>query len=101
MNTMENSIMIGLLIMFIVTAFTNILSTLKTILMSKKIMNPVYFFVFLDAIIFATILDKVTSSEGLWYSVAFALGKSFGVYLGGKLEIGFDLGYCDVNSLLM
>src|SRR5699024_12636336 len=86
MNTMENSIMIGLLIMFIVTAFTNILSTLKTILMSKKIMNPVYFFVFLDAIIFATILDKVTSSEGLWYSVAFALGKSFGVYLGGNIE---------------
>lgn len=92
--------MIGLLIMFIVTAFTNILSTLKTILMSKKIMNPVYFFVFLDAIIFATILDKVTSSEGLWYSVAFALGKSFGVYLGGKIEDRLALGICEVDLFI-
>lgn len=97
---MEKNIMIGLLIMFTITAFTNILSTLKTIFMSKDIMNPVYFLVFLDAIIFATIVSKVTSSEGIAYTVAFALGKSMGVYLGGKIEGRLALGICEVDLFL-
>src|SRR5699024_11853810 len=73
---------------------------LNIILMSKIFLNLVYFFFFLDAIIFATILDKVTSSEGLWYSVAFALGKSFGVYLGGKIEDRLALGICEVDLFI-
>lgn len=97
---MEMSMVIGLLVMFLITAFTNILSTLKTILMSKDIMNPVYFFVFLDAIIFATIVSKVTSSEGIGYTIAFALGKSMGVYLGGKIENKLALGICEVDLFL-
>lgn len=97
---MEISMIIGLLVMFLITAFTNILSTLKTILMSKDIMNPVYFFVFLDAIIFATIVSKVTSSEGIGYTIAFALGKSMGVYLGGKIENKLALGICEVDLFL-
>ena len=48
---MEISVIIGLIVLFVITAFTNVLATLKTILMSKKIMNPVYLLVFLDAII--------------------------------------------------
>ena len=91
---------IGLIIMFVITAFTNILSTLKTIFMSKDIMNPVYLLVFLDAIIFATIVSKVTNSEGIAYTVAFALGKSMGVYLGGKIENKLALGICEVDLFL-
>ena len=97
---MEKSMIIGLLIMFSITAFTNILSTLKTIFMSKDIMNPVYFLVFIDAIIFATIVSKVTSSEGIAYTIAFALGKSMGVYLGGKIESRLALGICEVDLFL-
>ena len=44
---MEISVMVGVFILFIITTFTNVLATLKTILMSKKIMNPVYLLVFL------------------------------------------------------
>lgn len=91
---------IGLVVMFLITAFTNILSTLKTILMSKNIMNPVYLFVFLDAIIFATIVSKVTNSEGIQYTIAFALGKTLGVYLGGKIEDKMALGICEVDLFL-
>lgn len=97
---METSMIIGLMVMFLVTAFTNILSTLKTILMSKNIMNPVYLFVFLDAIIFATIVSKVTNSEGIQYTIAFALGKTAGVYLGGKIEDKLALGICEVDLFL-
>lgn len=86
--------------MFSITAFTNILSTLKTILMSKNIMNPVYFLVFIDAIIFATIVSKVTSSDGIAYTIAFAFGKSMGVFLGGKIEKKLALGICEVDLFL-
>lgn len=97
---MEVGIIIGLVFMFIITAFTNILSTLKTILMSKNIMNPVYFLVFLDAIIFLTIVSKVTNSEGMSYIIAHALGKSMGVFLGGKIEERMALGICEVDVFL-
>lgn len=97
---MEKEMIIGLLIMFSITAFTNILSTLKTLFMSKDIMNPVYMLVFLDAIIFATIVSKVTNSEGMAYTIAFALGKSMGVYLGGKIENKLALGICEVDLFL-
>lgn len=97
---MGTNMIVGLIVMFLVTAFTNILSTLKTILMSKNIMNPVYLFVFLDAIIFATIVSKVTNSEGIQYTLAFALGKTFGVYLGGKIEDKLALGICEVDLFL-
>ena len=97
---MEREMMIGLIVMFIITAFTNILSTLKTLFMSKDIMNPVYMLVFLDAIIFATIVSKVTNSDGMAYTIAFALGKSMGVYLGGKIENKLALGICEVDLFL-
>ncbi len=97
---MELEIIIGLLSLFIITAFTNVLKTLKTILMAKKIMNPVYLFVFLDSMVFATILSKVTSSEGIQYTIAFALGKTVGVYLGGKVEDRLALGILEVDLFL-
>ena len=63
-------------------------------------MNPVYLFVFVDALIFATIVSKVTSSEGIQYTLAFALGKTFGVYLGGIIEDKMALGICEVDLFL-
>jgi len=86
--------------LFIITSLMNVLTTLKTILISKKIMNPVYMVVFLDALIFASILTKVTSSEGLQYTLAYALGKSFGVFLGGKLDDKMALGILEVDIFL-
>lgn len=86
--------------LFLITAFTNILATLKTILISKKIMNPVYILVFIDAIIFASIVSKVTSSEGLSFIVAYALGKTLGVFIGNKIEEKMALGILEVDVFL-
>lgn len=97
---MELNVIIGLLGLFLITAFTNVLKTLKTILMAKKIMNPVYLFVFLDAMVFATIVSKVTSSESIQYTIAFALGKTVGVYLGGIVEDKLALGILEVDLFL-
>ncbi|WBW96523.1 DUF5698 domain-containing protein [Oceanirhabdus sp. W0125-5] len=86
--------------LFLITAFTNVLGTLKTLLISKKIMNPVYFVVFVDAMIFATIVSKVTSSTGIHYTLAFALGKSMGVFIGGKVDDKLALGIIEIDLFL-
>jgi len=82
------------------TALTNVLATLKTILMSKNIMNPVYLLVFVDAMIFTTILGEVTSSNGLPFTIAYALGRTVGVYVGGKIEDKLALGILEVDIFL-
>lgn len=97
---MTTNVMFALIGLFLITAFTNILATLKTILMSKKIMNPVYLLVFVDAMIFATTVSKVTSSDGIQFTVAYALGRTLGVYIGGKIEDRMALGILEVDLFL-
>ena len=79
---MTQEVIFSVIGLFLITSFTNILATLKTILISKKIMNPVYIVVFIDATIFATVLTKVVGSTGFYYTIAYALGRTFGVFAG-------------------
>lgn len=97
---MTNSVVIAILGLFLITSFTNILATLKTIFVSKKIMRPVYLVVFLDAMIFATIVTKVTSSTGVHFTLAYAFGKTVGVFIGGKVEERLALGILEVDLFL-
>lgn len=97
---MTQNLILTLLGLFLVTAFTNVLATLKSILMAKRIMNPVYFLVFADSIIFATVVGKVTSSEGITFGIAYALGKTLGVYMGNKIEERLALGILEVDVFL-
>lgn len=94
---MTLSIVLALASVLLITAFTNVLATLKTILISKKIMNPVYLLVFIDAIIFATVLSKMTSSKGIHFTIAYALGRTIGVFIGGKIEEHLALGIFEVD----
>jgi uncharacterized protein YebE (UPF0316 family) len=94
---MTQHVILTLIGLLLVTALTNILATLKSILMSKKIMNPVYILVFTDAMIFATVVSKVTSSEGLHFAFAYALGKTLGVFIGSKIEERLALGILEVD----
>ena len=97
---MTNEVIIAVIGLFLITSFTNILATLKTILISKKIMNPVYIVVFIDAIIFASVLTKVISSSGMYFTLAYALGRTFGVFIGGKVEERLALGIIEVDLFL-
>ncbi|SHJ88048.1 DUF5698 domain-containing protein [Tepidibacter formicigenes] len=97
---MTQSIIFAVVGVFLITAFTNVLATLKTILISKKIMNPVYFLVFVDAMIFATIVAKMTNSKGIHFTIAYALGKAMGVFIGGKIEEHLALGIFEVDIFL-
>lgn len=97
---MTENIMLALIGLFLITAFTNVLATLKTILMAKDIMNPVYILVFADAMIFATTLSKVTTSNGIQFTVAYALGRTVGTYIGSKIEDRLALGILEVDLFL-
>lgn len=97
---MTNTELIAIFSLFLITSFTNILATLKTIFVSKKIMKPVYFIVFVDAMIFATIISKVSNASGIYYGLAFALGKTVGVFIGGKVDDKLALGVLEVDLFL-
>ncbi|MBF8984112.1 hypothetical protein IZY60_11245 [Lutibacter sp. B2] len=97
---MTQSIIYTLVGVFLITTFTNVLATLKTILISKKIMNPVYLLVFVDAMIFATVLAKMNSSKGIHFTIAYALGRTMGVFIGGKIEEHLALGILEVDVFL-
>ncbi|SDL05419.1 DUF5698 domain-containing protein [Natronincola ferrireducens] len=97
---MTQHLILTLIGLFLVTVFANILATLKSILMAKKIMNPVYILVFVDAIIFATVVGKVTSSNGFHFAVAYALGKTLGVFIGSIIEERLALGILEVDIFL-
>lgn len=97
---MTENIMLALIGLFLITAFTNVLATLKTILMAKNIMNPVYILVFADAMIFATTLSKVTTSNGIQFTVAYALGRTVGTFIGSKIEDRLALGILEVDLFL-
>ncbi len=97
---MTQQLILTLLGLFLVTVIANILATLKSILMATKIMNPVYALVFVDAIIFATVLGKVTSSQEINFVIVYALGKTLGTYIGSKIEDQLALGILEVDLFL-
>ncbi len=97
---MTQQLILTLLGLFLVTVIANILATLKSILMATKIMNPVYVLVFVDAIIFATVLGKVTSSQEINFVIVYALGKTLGTYIGSKIEDQMALGILEVDLFL-
>jgi len=97
---MEINVIYSLIGLFLITVLTNILATLKSMLQSKRIMNPVYFLVFIDSVIFATTVSKVTSSEGIHYTIAYALGRTTGVLIGNKIEQWLALGILEIDLFL-
>lgn len=50
--------------------------------------------------IFAIIVSKVTSSDGIQFTIAYALGRAFGVFIGGKIEDRLALGIMEVDLFL-
>jgi len=91
-------VLVELSIIVLIMAVSDTLATLKTIFVSKKIFPPVYLMVFTNAVIFVLVVSKVaTTEEGIYYALAFAAGKTLGVYFGGMVESKMALGIMEVN----
>lgn len=97
---MNIEIIISLLELIVITALSNAIGTLKTIFVSKKYLKPVYITTFLDAIVFGTIMKKITSGEEFYLIIAFAIGKVLGAWLGDFLDNKLALGILEIDIYL-
>ena len=88
---------VNLIIIFLLSAVSNCLGTLKTLFMSKQMIKPVYFVVFSDALLFSYTFKLVSDSSNAVYILVFALGKVFGIFLADIIERKMAIGLLEVS----
>lgn len=93
----ELNLFLELILVVLVMTISNAIGTLKTIFTAKKYFKPVYVIVFIDAIIFASVISKVTSGGEYLYILAFAVGKMLGVFVGGAIEEKLAIGLIEAD----
>ena len=94
---MEIEIIINLAALMGITALSNTIGTLKTIFVAKKYAKPVYITTFIDALVYGTVMKQVSSGEGFYFILAFALGKLIGAWIGDSIENKIALGIIEVE----
>lgn len=87
----------GVLAVFFLNIAASTMGVLNTILISKKIMKPVYFVMFIDAIVFTTGIKLVSNGDSFYFILAFAAGKVIGAFLANKIEDKLALGLLEVT----
>lgn len=97
---MDTALLLQLLGLVLINAVSNTVGTLKTIFSTKRFVKPLYVVTFIDAIIFATIMKQIASGNGLYFILAFAIGKVIGVYFADKLETRMALGILEIDFYL-
>lgn len=95
---------LNLLLVFLLNLSSTCLGTLRTILLSKKIVKPVYVTTFIDSIIFVYTVTLVAKASTFAYVLAFAGGRVLGIYVGNLIESKLAIGtiavvvYKHINS---
>lgn len=97
---MGTALLLQLIGLVLINAVSNTVGTLKTIFSTKRFVKPLYVVTFIDAIIFATIMKQIASGNGLYFILAFAIGKVIGVYFADKLETKMALGILEIDFYL-
>lgn len=73
------------------------MKTMRTILLSKKIMKPVMYIVFVDAIIFSTGIKLISEGDSMLFTLLYATGKSIGIKVGDLIETKLAIGILEVK----
>lgn len=68
--------------------------------LARKQVRAGYVATFIDAVLFATIMKKISAGDGLIFALAFAIGKTIGAYLGNIIEEKMALGIIQVDISL-
>lgn len=82
------------------TMLSSALGTLKHILISKGQKKASYVTIFLDAIIFSTILKTISGGDGVLFGMSYATGKLLGAIIANKFEEFLALGILEVSISL-
>lgn len=91
------TVFLGALTVFLLNIAASTMGVTNTLLISKKIMKPVYFIMFIDSIVFTTGMKMVSNSKSFIFMIAFALGKVLGAYCASKIEDKIALGILEVS----
>lgn len=78
--------LIDLVSLFSLTLFSSVLGNLKTITMLKGNSFQKYILTFFDAMMFAFIMKNISKGEGLYFIMAYVLGRVIGMIITDKLE---------------
>lgn len=89
-----------LIILFSLTTMSNAISTLRSVFVAKKQTKPAYIATFVDAIIFATVMKRISNGEDFIFIIVYAIGRVLGVCLGNYMENKIALGILEVELLV-
>lgn len=87
---------LGVLTVFLLNVAASTMGVLNTLLISKKVMKPVYIIMFVDAIVFTTGLKMVSNGDSFLFVIAYACGKVMGAYFANKIEDKIALGISEI-----
>ena len=99
-EVIDMNMALELFLIMIVMTISNTAGTLRTIFTARKFLKPVYIIVFIDAVIFAAVISKVTAGGEYLYILAFAIGKVLGVFVGGIIEEKIALGIIEADIMV-
>lgn len=94
---MYTGLIIGVLLVFILNVIGNSLNTIKTIFLAKNIIKPTYIIVFIDAVIFFSLVNQLSQGNSFIYVISYALGKTTGTWLGNTIEKKMALGIVQIS----
>lgn len=97
---MNTELIIQIITMFLLGTLSNSLRTLNLIFTSKKNTIPTATITFIDAILYGTILKKISSGEGVIIVLAYASGRVCGYFMGSFIENMMALGISEVEMFL-
>ena len=97
LGNIDSGLIIELSILLLITTISATLGTLKHIFINKKQLKPAYVVTFIDAIMYGTIMKQISSGNGVYFILTFAVGKLLGTGLGDLIENKLALGIIEVD----
>lgn len=94
---MLSNTIVQLGLIFVLNAVSTSLGTLRSMFLSKQVIKPVYFTTFLDAFIIAFAFKLIADSTGVLFFLAFALGRTAGIFLGTLIDKKIALGLIETT----
>lgn len=85
------------MIILLLNILGSCLKNLKTVFLSQNAIKPVYITTFIDSIVFFYAFKVTTTSSGITFIIAFALGKLIGVFLGNLIEKKLAYGLLEID----
>lgn len=90
----------GVITFALLTVISSTINTLRSMFLARKQFKANYIATFIDAILFATIMKKISSGDGVIFALAYAIGRTLGAFFGNKLEARMALGIIQVDISL-